>query len=85
MGSGSDATPHIHPLEEARKQVGLGRLEIWVRYFSLGGAASPLELDAYLNDSLTFVAVERDILVQVLNERFTELGISSPLDATGQL
>jgi hypothetical protein len=59
---------------------GLGHFEMWVRYFSLGGQASPLELDAFLNKSITFSDTEYNVMVQALNERLQEIGLEPLLE-----
>ena len=48
--------------------------ELWVRYFELGGVASPLELEAYLLGALQPATRDLDLVVHALDERFTELG-----------
>ena len=63
-------------MELALALSGLGRFEMWVRYFSLGGEASPLELDAFFNESLVFSDLQHDIVSQALNERLVEVGVS---------
>ena len=63
-------------MELALAMSGLGRFEMWVRYFALGGSASPLELDAFFNESLEFTDLEHDIVSHALNERLLEMGLS---------
>jgi hypothetical protein len=61
-------------LDDARREVGLSQEELWMRYFALGGAAMPVEFEAYLQDVLSPEPSERDIVVHALNERSMELG-----------
>ena len=75
MDEPDDVVSEKNDLEAARLLSGLGRFEMWIRYFSLGGRASPLELDALFNQSLVFSASEYNIAVQALNERLTEIGL----------
>jgi hypothetical protein len=71
-----EGVSELETLETARLLSGLGRFEMWVRYFSMGGQASPLELDAFFNDSLIFPDSEYNIVVHALNERLEEAGLS---------
>jgi hypothetical protein len=52
----------------------LTHAELWLRYFELGGQSAPLEFEAILFGALQPSGYEHDILAQVLNERFVELG-----------
>ncbi len=69
------------PTEEDQRQalrVGVARAaltldELWSRYFALGGAADPMEIEAYLSGLLPLPAHERDMLAHVVNERLDEL------------
>jgi hypothetical protein len=47
--------------------------ELWLRYFALGGAASELEVDAYLNGAIAMPAIQHDILAHAINERLDEI------------
>lgn len=48
--------------------------DLWLRYFSLGGAAGATELEAYLQGIMPLPAVERDILTHSINELLAECG-----------
>ena len=61
-------------LERARRDASLSLPELWLRYFALGGVTTPLEVEAYLFGALRPTVHDRNLLVHVLNERFTELG-----------
>ncbi len=61
--------------DSARRDVGLSSDELWMRYFALGGAAMPVEFEAYLTGALAPGPGEHDILVHALNERSMELGL----------
>jgi hypothetical protein len=47
--------------------------ELWLRYFALGGEASELEVDAYLNGAIALPAIQHDILAHAINERLDEI------------
>lgn len=47
--------------------------DVWLRYFSNGGAAGAVEVELYLNQSLLLPAPERDLLSQAVNELIDEL------------
>ncbi len=66
-------------LDDARKDAGLTPSEFWLRYFELGGMATPLEVEAYLFGFLVPSAHDHEVLVHALNERFSELGRNHPV------
>ncbi|HUZ19809.1 MAG TPA: hypothetical protein VMU75_04460 [Acidimicrobiales bacterium] len=71
-----------HPnttLDDARNDAGLTQSELWMRYFELGGMASPLEVEAYLVGSMVPSPHDHEVLVHALNERFSELGCNHPV------
>jgi len=80
--------PPISQLERSRRDAGLSVRELWLRYFSLGGMASALELEAFLYGSLTPTPHDHDVIAHALNERFVELGGNHPVpyadDRSGQ-
>jgi hypothetical protein len=47
--------------------------ELWLRYFALGGEASEMEVDAYLNGALALPAIQHDMLAHAINERLDEI------------
>lgn len=47
---------------------GIDRGRLWLSYFSIGGEASELEVDAYLHHSLSLTPLQRDLLAQAANE-----------------
>jgi hypothetical protein len=47
--------------------------ELWLRYFAIGGAASELEVDAYLNGAIALPAIQHDMLAHAINERLDEI------------
>jgi hypothetical protein len=46
---------------------------LWLRYFALGGEASEMEVDAYLNGALALPAFQHDMLAHAINERLDEI------------
>jgi len=46
---------------------------VWIRYFALGGEASEMEVDAYLNGAIALPAFQHDMLAHAINERLDEL------------
>jgi hypothetical protein len=73
----------IDVLEEARREVGLSLDDLWLRYFTLGGMSTALEIEAYLYGALVGTDHDRDLLAVALNERFAELGGDHPVAYTG--
>lgn len=59
---------HARLLRRVIDSAGLELVEVWVRYFSLGGNAEQFELDAYLHHALVLPPIERDVLAQGVNE-----------------
>jgi hypothetical protein len=66
----NDPTARFHDAYEASK---LTVTELWVRYFALGGDASELEVDAYLNGAIALPAIQHDMLAHAINERLDEI------------
>ena len=66
-------------LQQSRNQVGLTVAELWLRYFSLGGMRTPLEVDAIVHGALSPSELDYDILAHAINERFLELGGDHPV------
>lgn len=73
----------IDVLERARRDVGMSMVDLWLRYFALGGVRTPIEVDAVLNGALVTDAADRDRLAVALNERFAELGGDHPVPYDG--
>jgi hypothetical protein len=66
-------------LERARHNAALTFYELWLRYFSIGGASSPTEVEAFLTKGTEPDSRQYNLLVDALNERFTELGLNRPV------
>ncbi len=66
-------------LDRARRDCGLTGPELWLRYFAIGGAVGPLQLEAILHGALVAADHDHDQIAHALNERFTELGRNHPV------
>ena len=73
----------IDVLEQARRDVGLSIADLWLRYFTLGGMSTALEVEAILYGALLANDHDRDVIAVALNERFAELGGDHPVPYTG--
>jgi hypothetical protein len=66
-------------LEDARRQLGLSIMELWIDYFTLGGILNATQLDRYLSGDGEIGNADRDVLVHALNEVFHDRGQDHPL------
>ncbi|MHB8220040.1 MAG: hypothetical protein ACYDHU_06930 [Acidimicrobiales bacterium] len=77
----------VDVLDVYRREAGLSRGELWLRYFALGGMSSAFEVEAFLESVLVPTAHDHDVLAHALNERFVEMGGNHPVpyhrDRTG--
>ena len=58
--------------------------ELWLRYFALGGTATPEEVEAHVDGQRGSPFdddddVQHDMLVHALNERFMEMELDHPV------
>lgn len=67
-------------LERARILAGLSLRELWIGYVALGGNASLEKLAAILDSQRPMTALDHDVLVMALNDRFADDGFGHPLD-----
>jgi hypothetical protein len=74
------ATAQQHTLSQAFQHAQLPVSQLWLRYFALGGDASPLDVDAYVHGLTDLPVTQRDLLAHAVNERLDEL--TSTLRAT---
>jgi hypothetical protein len=51
----------------------LNVVRVWIRYFALGGEASEMEFDAYLNGAIALPVFQHDMLAHAINERLDEI------------
>ncbi len=71
--------PRHQVLEEARRRAAIPIEDLWLRYFSLGGRASPLELEAFLRGALHPEAAEYNMIAHALNEHYMLRGENHPV------
>lgn len=61
------------PLERACQETGLSSGDLWLRYFALGGTATPSEVRNYVRGESSPSRAQYDVVVQAINERYMEL------------
>ncbi len=66
-------------LEVAREQAGLPIGDLWLRYFGLGGTATPNQLSAALDGDALLDRHQYNVVAVALNERFMELELDHPV------
>lgn len=69
----------MHSLELARELAGLSVEDFWLRYFALGGNASPEEFSAALEGRTRVTDHEYNVAAHALNERYTDLDLDHPV------
>ncbi len=69
--------------DKFRRDAGLTRGELWLRYFELGGMSSAFQMEAFLYGALTPSPHDHNVIAHALNERFVELGGNHPVPYTG--
>lgn len=55
-------------LREVIGRAGIEGKQLWFHYFSLGGNAGEIEVEAYLHHCLNLPAFQRDLLAHAANE-----------------
>ena len=66
-------------LDQSRREARISHGDLWDRNFELGGRRTPMEVEAYLYGALVPTSQDRDLIVEALNERFSELGRGQPI------
>lgn len=66
-------------LDQARRDAELSHAELFLRYFTLGGMSSVIEVEAFLASALQPSDHDYDVIAHALNERFVELGGNHPV------
>lgn len=66
-------------LGAARERAGLSAADMYLRYVSLGGAATAMQFAEHCATGSALTAGEHDIAVLALNERFLEMNMSERL------
>lgn len=80
-------TEHLPPisLETARQQAVLSVAELWLAYFTLGGLATPGDIEAILAGRTRADQREYDLLALALNERFADMDLDHPVPYFSEL
>ncbi|HEY0510226.1 MAG TPA: PP2C family protein-serine/threonine phosphatase [Blastococcus sp.] len=83
------------PLQAAYEHTDLSLEQLWLRYFSLGGEADLVDVDAHISGLLSLPTSQHDMLAHAINERLDEVAaqhrapysrpIRQPLPTTGPL
>ncbi|MGF9664129.1 hypothetical protein AAIH25_19915 [Arthrobacter crystallopoietes] len=60
-------------LRSALEAAGISVGDLWLHYFSLGGAVGEYEVEAYLQGLLALPALQRDLLAMAANELIEEI------------
>jgi hypothetical protein len=66
-------------LERARIHAVLSFHDLWLRYFALGGDSGPDQVESYLTRDVDPGRRNYNLLVDALNERYTDLGLDRPI------
>ncbi|WP_314194693.1 hypothetical protein [uncultured Arthrobacter sp.] len=74
MTAESDGETQRDRTAQAFRQSDLDVDELWIHYFSIGGDAGAMEIDAYLHGSYMLRPIQRDLL----DHAIYELGNSDP-------
>lgn len=68
MGFDAHEEEQCRLLRKAVKQAGITSAELWLTYFSMGGAVGEYEVDAYLQGLYPLPPLQRDLLASAANE-----------------
>lgn len=60
-------------LRKALARAGIRHGDLWLRYFSIGGAVGEYEVDAYIQSMMSLPADQRDLLAHAANELIDEI------------
>lgn len=72
-----DEAPGPGVLERARLCTDMSHQTLWVHYVALGGSFAPARLERSLMGADEMVAHEYNLVVDALNERFTDMGLDA--------
>lgn len=70
---------HDPGLDDARRQLDVSMMELWVGYFALGGHLDASDLASYLRADRDVTNTEHNIVAHVLNEFYSDRGQNRPL------
>jgi hypothetical protein len=68
MDDAGIASEQARLLRLAIDRAGLGLHQVWIHYFSIGGNAGEVEVEAFLHHALPLPTLERDMLAHAVNE-----------------
>jgi hypothetical protein len=68
MGFDAHEEEQSRLLRKAVKQAKITSAELWLTYFSMGGAVGEYEVDAYLQGLYSLPPLQRDLLARAANE-----------------
>ena len=66
-------------LEASREMLGLSVIDLWWRFFALGGSIDAYDLSGYLAGRTEATDNVHDTIVHALNETFNERGHDAPV------
>ncbi len=69
----TDSEHQRRGIAAAARRAELTAPQLWLRYFTLGGAADPARVEDYLQGGELLPVAQADLLAQAVNERFDEL------------
>lgn len=78
MALGGEESEQRRRFAESLRHANVSLEELWLRYFTLGGHAGQLEVEAYIHGAMALPSLQRDILAHALNERLDELYSQAP-------
>ena len=67
------------PVEEARVELGVSIVGLWLDYVALGGSLSAAQLGGFLSGAEQVSDHDYDMLVHAVNERFLDRAGNHPL------
>ncbi|MEY9777095.1 hypothetical protein [Arthrobacter sp. MW3 TE3886] len=78
MALSNEESEQRRGITAALSHTGLNVDELWLKYFTLGGQAGELEVEAYLHGAMSLPDLQRDILAHAVNERLDALNSTAP-------
>jgi hypothetical protein len=72
MGFDRNEPKQQRMLRQVLKAADINAAELWLKYFSIGGAVGEYEVEAYLQGLLSLPVTERDLLAMAANELIRE-------------
>jgi hypothetical protein len=70
---------HDPTLNDARQQLGVTYMDLWIDYFALGGYLDVDGLTGYLRGDRHTNTTDHNTIVHALNERFRDRGQDNPI------